>query len=176
MRPASYSIPAFAPSYGPTPYAYRACPQLLVPFRTTPAVTRNLVPEPLNPNPDDVMFLMIGQMNSDEFGVNREAFIGVPASFGALEGNYAVALFLDDDSALASGREVWGWPKKSASFSGDEEDGVVTAVATREGVDIIRARLAVEGPADAGARRVAGRAAAHLDDARERPRDRREAG
>ena len=144
----AYSIPAAAPSYGPLPYLYRGCPQLLVPFRTTAEVTRALVPQPLVPNADDLMFLMIGQMNSDEFGVNREAFIAVPASCGRLTGNFAVALYLDDDDAIASGREVWGWPKKAARLRIEEEGGVVTASAERAGVEIIRARLEIAGPAD----------------------------
>ncbi|HSJ73684.1 MAG TPA: acetoacetate decarboxylase family protein [Miltoncostaeaceae bacterium] len=148
MDPAAYSIPAAAPSYGPTPYLYRGCPQLLVPFRTTAQGARRLVPEPLVPNPHDLMFLMIGEMNSDEFGINREAFLAVPSSFGALGGNYAVALYLDDDAAIASGREVWGWPKKAARFGLAERDGAVTATVTRDRVDIIRARLEIAGPAE----------------------------
>jgi acetoacetate decarboxylase len=148
MEEVAYSIPVAAPLYGRLPYLYRGCPQLLVLFRTTPQVARRLVPEPLVPNPDDLMFLMIGQMNSDEFGTNREAFLAVPSSFGALEGNYAVALYLDNDAAIASGREVWGWPKKAASFAIAEDDGVVTATATRDGVEIIRARLEVAGAAE----------------------------
>jgi acetoacetate decarboxylase len=143
-----YSIPVAAPLYGRVPYLYRGCPQLLVPFRTTPQVARGLVPEPLIPNPDDLMFLMIGQMNSDQFGTNREAFLAVPSSFGALEGNYAVALYLDNDAAIASGREVWGWPKKAAHFGITEDDGAVMAMATRDGVEIIRVRLEVAGPAE----------------------------
>jgi acetoacetate decarboxylase len=134
----AFSVPAAAPLYGPLPYLYRGCPQLLVVFRTTAEVTRRLVPEPLVPNADDLMFLMIGQMHSDEFGVNREAFIAVPCASGALTGNFAVALYLDDDAAIASGREVWGWPKKAAAFRVDEQDGVVTAVADRGGVDASR--------------------------------------
>lgn len=148
MEPDAYSIPVVAPLYGPLPYLYRGCPQLLVPFLTTARAARRLVPKPLVPNPDDLMFLMIGRMDSDEFGTNREAFLAVPSRLGALEGNYAVALFLDNDVAIAAGREVWGWPKKAAEFSGGEEDGVVTATAARDGVEIIRARLEVAGPAE----------------------------
>ena len=147
METMAYSIPVSAPLYGRLPYLYRGCPQLLVPFRSTAHVVRGLVPHPLVPNPDDLMFLMIGQMNSDEFGTNREAFLAVPSSFGTLQGNYAVALYLDDDAAIASGREVWGWPKKAAEFLIDEHDGVVTATATRGGVEIISARLEAAGPA-----------------------------
>ena len=147
MKDAAYSIPVTAPLYGRLPYLYRGCPQLLVPFRSTADVVRRLVPEPLVPNPDDLMFLMIGQMNSDEFGTNREAFLAVPSSFGTLEGNYAVALYLDNDAAIASGREVWGWPKKAADFRIEEADGVVRAAATRDGVEIISARLEIVGPA-----------------------------
>ena len=147
MDETAYSIPVTAPLYGRLPYLYRGCPQLLMPFRSTAQAVRRLVPEPLVPNPDALMFLMIGQMNSDEFGTNREAFIAVPSSFGALEGNYAVALFLDNDAAIASGREVWGWPKKAAEFRIEENDDVVIATATRDGVEIIRARLEITGPA-----------------------------
>jgi acetoacetate decarboxylase len=150
MSGPSYSVPVVAPSYGPLPYRYRGCPQLLVIFRTAPEVIQKLVPEPLVPNGDDVMFLMIGQMNSDEFGVNCEAFLAVPSSFGALEGNYAVVLYLDNDAAIASGREVWGWPKKAARFGIAEADGVVTATAARGGVEIIRARLEVAGSSPPG--------------------------
>jgi acetoacetate decarboxylase len=148
MKPSAYSIPVVAPLYGPLPYLYRGCPQLVVLFRTSARAARRLVPEPLVPNPDDLMFLMMGRMNSDEFGTNREAFLAVPASLGTLRGNYAVALYLDNDAAIASGREVWGWPKKAAELGGGEEDGVVTATATRDGVEIIRARLEVAGPAE----------------------------
>jgi acetoacetate decarboxylase len=149
MDGSAYSIPIATPLYGRLPYLYRDCPQLLVIFRTTPGAARALVPEPLAPNADGLMFLMIGQMNSDEFGTNREAFIAVPSRFGTLTGNYAVALYLDDDAAIASGREVWGWPKKAAEFSIAENEGVVTATATRGGAEIIRAGLEVAGPASA---------------------------
>jgi acetoacetate decarboxylase len=149
MDQAVYTIPAVAPAYGRPPYAYRGCPQLVVPFIAAPGTTRRLVPEPLVPNPDDLMFVMIGRMLSDEFGSNSEVFIAVPSRYGEMTGNFAVALYLDDDAAIASGREVWGWPKKAAEFRLDERDGVVTTVVTRGGADIVTARLHVEGPGDA---------------------------
>jgi acetoacetate decarboxylase len=150
MDERAYSIPAAAPLYGPLPYLYRGCPQLLVVFRTTAEVTRRLVPEPLTPNPDDLMFVMTGRMSSDEFGTNSEVFVAVPSRLGSLTGNYAVALYLDDDAAIASGREVWGWPKKAARFRIDEHDGIVASRAERGGTEIVRAQLRVTGSADAG--------------------------
>jgi len=147
----AYSIPAIAPLYGRLPYAYRDCPQLVVPFIAAPGTTRRLVPEPLEPNPDDLMFVMIGRMQSDEFGSNSEAFIAVPSRYGETTGNFAVALYLDDDAAIASGREVWGWPKKAAEFRHRDDEGVVAAVAMRGGVEIIAAQLDIEGPGDAEA-------------------------
>jgi acetoacetate decarboxylase len=119
----------------------------VIPFRTTPQASRRLVPEPLRPNDDDVMFLMIGQMNSDEFGDNREAFLAVPSSFGALSGNYAVVLYLDSGAAIASGREVWGWPKKEAAFRLGERNGIFTASVERGGAEIIGATVEITGPA-----------------------------
>lgn len=139
-----FAVPVACPLYGPLPYAYRGCPQLCVVFRTTSAVMRRLVPPPLVPNPDGLMFVMTGEMHSDEFGSNREAFIAAPASLGDLTGNYAVLLYLDSPAAIASGREVWGWPKKDATLHGEASDRLVTASVMRGGATIVSARLDVE--------------------------------
>ena len=44
MEGVAYSIPVAAPLYGPVPYLYRGCPQLLVLFRSTGHALRRLVP------------------------------------------------------------------------------------------------------------------------------------
>jgi acetoacetate decarboxylase len=143
----AFTTPVVSPLYGPLPYAYRGCPQLVVVFRSTARSTARLVPPPLVANEDDLMFVMIGEMHSDEFGTNREAFVAVPVTLGDLRGNFAVVLYLDDVAAVASGREVWGWPKKDASLTRLATDRLVSASASRGGVELIDARLDVAGPA-----------------------------
>jgi acetoacetate decarboxylase len=122
---------------------------MVVPFVAEPGVTRRLVPDPLEPNPDDLAYVAIGHMHNDRLGSTREAFIVVPSSDGARAGNYSVFLYLENDACVTSGREIWGWPKKLAEISLTEDADSVRAVVRRGGADLVRASL--EGLEDASA-------------------------
>lgn len=137
----AYTVPSVSPLYPPPPYRYRDCPLMVVPFVAAPGVTRRLVPEPLEPNADDVAYVAIGHLHNDRLGSTHEAFLVVPSSDGVRDGNYAVLLYLENDACVTSGREIWGWPKKLADISFDEGDQAVRAAVRRGGVDIVRAGL-----------------------------------
>jgi acetoacetate decarboxylase len=145
----AYTVPAVSPLYPPPPYRYRDCPLMVVPFVAAPGVTRRLVPEPLEPNPDNMAYVAVGHMHNDRLGSTREAFIVVPSSDGARWGNYSVFLYLENDACVTSGREIWGWPKKLAEISLAEDAGSMRAVVRRGGADLVRASL--EGLEDASA-------------------------
>ncbi len=145
----AYTVPAVSPLYPPPPYRYRDCPLMIVPFVAEPGVTRRLVPEPLQPNPDDVAYVAIGHMHNDRLGSTREAFIVVPSSDGTRLGNYSVFLYLENDACITSGREIWGWPKKLAEISFAENGDRVSAGVRRGGTELVRAGL--EGLEDASA-------------------------
>jgi acetoacetate decarboxylase len=142
-----YSLPMAAPTYGRPPYAYRRCPQLIVVFRSTTAAIRALVPEPLVPNGDDLAFLMIGTMRTDEFGDYNESIVAVPAALGDRVGNHVVFHHVEADDPMVAGREIYGWPKRFAEIRWSEAAGRVTATATRGGVALVRATADLEGPA-----------------------------
>jgi acetoacetate decarboxylase len=139
---AAYSVPLVSPLYpSPPPWRYRDCSLAVIPFRTAPGVTRRLVPEPLVPNAEDLMLMMVGPMHNHALGSTTEAFIAVPSSFGELVGNYAVLVYLEDDACVTSGREIWGWPKKEARFRFSEDDLRVSATAERGGAELFRLGL-----------------------------------
>lgn len=135
----AYSLPAAAPLYPSPPYAYRDSTLLVIPFRTAAGVTRRLVPEPLEPNADDLMFVAVGLMHNDKLGSTHEAFFGVPASLGDRTGSFAVFLYLEVDACITSGREIWGWPKKEARFRYEAGEDGVRATVERGGAELIRA-------------------------------------
>ena len=137
----TYTIPAVSPLYPPPPYRYTDCPLMVVPFVAAPGVTRRLVPEPLEPNADDLAYVAVGHMHNDRLGSTREAFIVVPSSDGTRIGNYSVFLYLENDACVTSGREIWGWPKKMADISLDESAGSMRAVVRRGGAELIDASL-----------------------------------
>lgn len=142
-----FSVPRVRPFYGPPPYAYRSCPQLIVVFRSSSECLRELVPDPITPNPADLAFLMIGSMVTDEFGTYREAIVAVPSTVNGIDGNHVVFHYVEDDKAMAAGRELMGWPKKHGDIVWSERDGVVEATCARGGATLISARAELLGPA-----------------------------
>lgn len=140
-----YSLPRAASTYGPPPYAYRSCPQLIVVFRSSTEAIRSLVPEPLVPNPDDLAFLMIGTMRTDEFGDYNESIVAVPSALGDQIGNHVVFHHLDAEKPMVAGREIMGWPKRLAEIEWSEQGGRVTATASRDGHTLIRATAELSG-------------------------------
>lgn len=68
----------------------------------------------------------VGDLNVDApwKGNYKEAGIGIPVSFQERPGNYFVALYLDSASAIAGGREIWGWPKKEVEISYSEDHSI----------------------------------------------------
>jgi acetoacetate decarboxylase len=136
-----YTIPAAAPLYPAPPYIYRDCPLLVVPFVAGPGVVRRLVPEPLEPNPDDIAYIAVGHLHNDKLGSTREAFVVVPSSDGAREGNFAVFLYLENDACVTSGREIWGWPKKLATIAYEDGEAGVSASVRRGAATLIESGL-----------------------------------
>jgi acetoacetate decarboxylase len=142
-----FSIPRSRPLYGPPPYAYRGCPQLIVVFRSSTEALRELVPTPMTPNPDDLAFLMIGTMVTDEFGTYREAIVAVPSTVNGVTGNHVVFHYVEDDKPMAAGRELMGWPKKLGDIRWTATERHVAATCERAGVTLIRASASLLGPA-----------------------------
>ena len=142
-----YSLPRVAPSYGPPPYAYRSCPQLIIVFRSSAETLRALVPEPMMPNPHDLAFLMIGSMLTDEFGEYAESIVAVPSTLGARSGNHVVFHHVDAEKPMIAGREIMGWPKRFGEVQWSEENGRIDASTTRDGRTLIRATAEMVGPA-----------------------------
>ena len=142
-----YSLPRVAPSYGAPPYAYRRCPELIVVFRSSAETLRALVPEPLEPNPSDLAFLMIGSMLTDEFGAYAESIVAVPSTLGARSGNHVVFHHVNAEKPMIAGREIMGWPKRLGDVRWSEDNGRIEASTTRDGRTLIRATADMVGPA-----------------------------
>lgn len=143
-----YSMPAVGPAYPPPPWRYRDCRVLVLTLRSDPEVVKRLVPPPLVPDADGIVMMWLGEMHAVEpFELDYlEYGLGVPVEHDGKRGIFCTHLYLDDDTAIAGGREIWGWPKKLAAMDFTVEDNRVTATATRKGVEIIHAEF--EGGSD----------------------------
>ena len=141
--PKGYSMPSLFPYYSAPPYQFRDNRIIVITFITTPEIVRELVPEPLLPNPANLMFVYIGSLNIENPSQGRfnylEAGVGVPAVFPETKvlGNYPVGLYLNKAMPIVAGREVYGWPKKDAEMALLEKDGEISGRVERLGTVLL---------------------------------------
>lgn len=138
-----FSMPAVAPFYEAPPYIYKENRSINIVFKTTSETIQALVPAPLVPNPDSVLFIYFAKFNvvaPQEYHY-LEMGICVPASYSDTAGQYAVYLYLDKAGAIVPGREIYGWPKKDAEIYFTEDQDCIAVQVVREGVVLAEAKL-----------------------------------
>ena len=109
------SMPTMGPSYPKGPYRFVNREYFIITYESDPTVIREAVPEPLEPNKDNlVAFEWINMPDSSGFGSYTESGCVIPCTYKGESVNYIVGMYLDDEAPIAAGREVWGFPKKYA--------------------------------------------------------------
>ena len=119
VRRNAFAMPLNDPAYPPGPYKFYNREFVVITYRTDPTRLRDVVPEPLEVVGDTVTYEFIRMPNSTGFGDYTETGQVIPVRFkdkdGTVqEGGYVHAMYLDDNSPIAGGREIWGFPKKLA--------------------------------------------------------------
>ena len=121
----AYAMPLTNPAYPPGPYRFMDREYLIVTYRTDPAALAAVLPEPLLPLEPVVKYEFIKMPNSNGFGDYTESGQVIPVSFKGEEGVYIHSMYLDDESPIAGGREIWGFPKKFANPKVEHEGDVI---------------------------------------------------
>jgi acetoacetate decarboxylase len=98
---------------------------MIVTYRTDPAALAAVIPEPLLPLEPIVKYEFIKMPNSTGFGDYTESGQVIPVSFQGEEGVFIHSMYLDDESPIAGGREIWGFPKKFANPKVEHEGDVI---------------------------------------------------
>jgi len=114
VRRTAYSMPLTSPSYPKGPYRFFDREFFIVTYRTDPAALEKVVPEPLKVAEPIVKYEFIRMPDSTGFGDYTETGQVIPVEFEGRKGGYVHAMYLDDESPIAGGRELWGFPKKLA--------------------------------------------------------------
>ena len=120
VRKNAFAMPLNNPAYPRGPYKFYNREFVVITYRTDPEVLRAVVPEPLEVVSDLVNYECIRLPDSTGCGDYTETGQVIPVRFktrdGTVqEGGYVHAMYLDDNSPIAGGREIWGFPKKLAS-------------------------------------------------------------
>ena len=125
IKKTAYAMPLTNPAYPPGPYRFIDREYMIVTYRTDPAALAAVLPEPLLPLEPIVKYEFIKMPNSIGFGDYTESGQVIPVSFNGEEGVYIHSMYLDDESPIAGGREIWGFPKKFANPKVEHEGDVI---------------------------------------------------
>ena len=113
VRKNAFAMPLNDPSYPKGPYTFYNREFVVITYRTDPERLRDVVPEPLEVVGDLVNYEFIRMPDSTGFGDYTETGQVIPVRFKdakgeVQEGGYVHAMYLDDNSPIAGGREIWG--------------------------------------------------------------------
>jgi acetoacetate decarboxylase len=117
IRKCAFAMPLTNPAFPPGPYRFVDREYFIITYRTDPERLRAIVPEPLTLDAPLVKYEFIRMPDSTGFGDYTESGQVIPVSLNGRRGSYTHCMFLDDESPIAGGRELWGFPKKLASPS-----------------------------------------------------------
>ncbi|MFX1681129.1 acetoacetate decarboxylase [Mitsuaria sp. CC2] len=112
VRERAFAMPLTSPAFPCGPYRFIHREYLIVTYETDPEALRAVVPEPLLVREPVVKFEFMRMPDSTGFGDYTESGQVIPVSFNGEAGSYVHAMFLDNESPIAGGRELWGFPKK----------------------------------------------------------------
>jgi len=120
VRANAFAMPLNNPAYPKGLYKFYNREYVVISYRTDPNVLRAVVPEPLEVAGDTVNYEFIRMPDSTGFGDYTETGQVIPVRLRGTdgvvaEGGYVYAMYLDDNSPIAGGREIWGFPKKLAT-------------------------------------------------------------
>ena len=115
IKATAFAMPLTSPAFPRGPYHFKHREFLVITYRTELEALRAVVPEPLDITAPLVKFEFIRMPDSSGFGDYTESGQIIPVSFHGMQGNYVHGMYLNDQPAIAGGRELWGFPKKSAT-------------------------------------------------------------
>jgi acetoacetate decarboxylase len=114
VRKRAFAMPLTSPAFPRGPYRFVNREYLIITYRTDPAALEAVVPEPLTFDQPLVKYEFIRMPDSAGFGNYTESGQVIPVKFDGKEGNYTLAMYLNDGPPIYGGRELWGFPKKYA--------------------------------------------------------------
>jgi acetoacetate decarboxylase len=114
VKRTAFAMPLTNPAYPPPPYRFYDREYIIIKYRTDREALEAVVPEPLEIADNVVNYEFIRMPDSTGFGDYTETGQVIPVKFQGEAGGYVHSMYLNDNSPIAGGREIWGFPKKLA--------------------------------------------------------------
>jgi acetoacetate decarboxylase len=140
----TFETPFDSPLVPRFPIEMRNTEILTVFYRTDPARARALIPAPLETVGDLVIIHIYHMNDSDWFGQYYESAVQIPVRLPGSDivGAYSPYLYLQSDGAVATGREIYGQPKKGGEPSLEVRGDLFVGTVSRNGIDVITVTMA----------------------------------
>ena len=117
IRKRAFAMPLTSPAFPPDPTASSIANTSSSPIEPIRSGCARWCPSHWRSTAPLVKYEFIRMPNSTGFGDYTESGQVIPVSLNGRRGSYTHCMFLDDESPIAGGRELWGFPKKLASPS-----------------------------------------------------------
>ncbi len=133
-------------------YDFYNAEMLNVCWETKPNVVKELLPRPLKPIKEEpYVVAFIANYPKTNFGSPyKECALSVKCQFEDTKGLYVLSMPVNNDMAMAAGREFYGYPKKIANISLERKGDVIKGSVERKDVKFVEMNAKViERPSDA---------------------------
>lgn len=107
-----YTTPIAAPAFVQGPHRFRRREYLNITYRTDREALEKLVPEPLEIDQPLVRFEVMKMPDTTGYGAYVECGQAAVVRLGEEQGEFLLAMYLDNLPAIAAGRELSAFPKK----------------------------------------------------------------
>jgi len=146
-----YTMPVDEPLYPKPPVYYRDMETITVSYETDENAALDILPEAAGFEltlPATVR-IVIAKMPFTTFGAYEEAYQFLDCTWEGEPCIYPVRILLNQESALAAGREIWGNPKKLGHIEWQQESEVMQGIVERpKGTRICTVQMKPERPVD----------------------------
>ncbi|HEX9542973.1 MAG TPA: acetoacetate decarboxylase family protein, partial [Streptosporangiaceae bacterium] len=106
-----YALPVAGGFYPKPPYLYRGAKAIIALYEADPARIAELLPPGVAPLEDPpVCIAWVVHYPFSTLGVYNETIMLIRVSFEGEPYTFCPFIYVDNDAALACGRELWGFP------------------------------------------------------------------
>ena len=122
---------------------------LFIVWETKPEIIKGLLPRPLKPTEKPLVMAFIAKYPETNFGLSYlESALSIQCQFKDERGVYILSMPVDNDIAMAAGREFYGYPKKMANFQFNRSGNDFKGWTERRGIKFFEVNAKITGKYD----------------------------
>ncbi|MCK5814402.1 MAG: acetoacetate decarboxylase [Flavobacteriaceae bacterium] len=111
VKEKAFAMPITNPAYNKADIRFVNREMIIIAYKTDIEILKKIVPEPLLPASDIVLYEWIRMPDSSGLGSYMESGQVIPVTYKGKPGSYTHSMYLDNLPGIIAGREVMGFPK-----------------------------------------------------------------